>query len=413
MSVTIDEARVEEALANHRKGYTLDALLYHSQAAFERDLDAIYRSEWVFAGCSAELPNPGDHITLQIGPDGVILVRGHDDEIRAFHNTCRHRGSKICLAERGSSPRLVCPYHQWTYDLSGRLIHTLQMGPSFDPTQHNLLPIHVEVVCGLIYICLADSPPDFSRFKDAITPYLAPHEVERTKVAYQSRIVENANWKLVIENNRECYHCAGSHPELLGSIIETMFVGDPSCDPRLNRLLEEATTLWDSLDLPYVEVPAEDFRCIRMPFDHGAMSMTNDGRLACKVLMGDLEEPRLGSVRLFKPPGNWNHICADHSVHFRTLPISPDKTELVTTWLVHEDAVEGIDYDVEHLTATWIATNDQDRMLSENNHLGTLSSGYRPGPYSETEQMVAHFVDWYVARARREPSEERYLVAAE
>jgi Rieske 2Fe-2S family protein len=275
------------------------------------------------------------------------------------------------------------------------------MGEGFDPANFALAPVSVEIVAGLVYVCLADDPPDLSAFRAAVTPYIAPHAPDCTKVAHRSRIVERANWKLVVENNRECYHCAANHPELLASLVEFALPDDPRGDAEFRALMAEKSALWEANGLPYAPVPRNgEFRCIRLPFANGAVSMTRDGGPACRILLGDLVESDLGSVRMFHVPGNWNHFLSDHILHFRALPISPDETEVVTTWLVHEDAVEGLDYSLERLTEVWRATNDQDRMLAENNHRGTLSSAYRPGPYGQSEFLVSDFVDWYVARLR-------------
>lgn len=99
-------------------------------------------------------------------------------------------------------------------------------------------------------------------------------------------------------------------------------------------------------------------------------------------------------------PNNWNHFLADHLLTFRVLPLSADRTSVQTTWLVHEDAAEGVDYDIEHLTRVWIETNDEDRRLAQNNHLGVRSKAYRPGPYAPSEFMLANFTAWYIDKMR-------------
>ncbi|MEM7567722.1 MAG: aromatic ring-hydroxylating dioxygenase subunit alpha [Pseudomonadota bacterium] len=411
-SDAVKEADALDALlAAQPYGRSLPGPLYHSRAAFALDLARIFRTQWLFACCAAEIPRPGDFITMSVGSDSIVVLRGDDGEARAFHNTCRHRGSKICLTARGSAPKLVCPYHQWTYGLDGRLVHAANMGEAFDPEAHGLSPVHVETLCGMVYVCLAETAPDFAAFRRDVEPYIAPHQPERTKVAHQSRIIEKANWKLVIENNRECYHCAANHPELTVSLVE-FALPEEADDPEMQRLFAEKAALWEANGLPHEGVPRNpEYRCIRLPFDHGALSMTPDGGLASKMLLGDLVEPDLGSVRMFHVPNNWNHFLSDHILHFRALPISETETEVVTTWLVHEDAVEGLDYSVERLTKVWEATNEQDRVLAENNHLGTLSSAYRPGPYARTEFMVADFIDWYARTAQ--PRSGPRLIAAE
>lgn len=392
---------LDALVATHRSGWSLPGPLYHSPEAFERDLDMILRREWLFACNVAEIREPGDYITMNVGPDPIIVVRDHKDEVRAFHNICRHRGARVCLAESGSAPRFTCPYHQWTYDLNGKLVHASHMREGFCTKDFGLKPVHVELVEGMIYVCLSDDPPDIEAFREAVSPYIAPHAPNRTKVAFRSRIVEDANWKLVIENNRECYHCASNHPELTASLVEFALPDDPDGGEAFQRLMADKAAIWEANGLPWRGVPRNiEYRCIRLPFDNGALSMTRDGSPACHMLLGDLTEPDLGSVRMFHVPINWNHFLADHIIHFRVLPVAPDKSELVTTWLVHEDAVEGLDYTVDHLTAVWLATNRQDGELAALNHAGTLSSAYQPGPYSETEFLTSDFVDWYVGKLR-------------
>ena len=408
-------AQLLELLDAHPSGMSLPRPLYHDPTAFDLDMNAIFATQWLFACSGAEIHEPGDHVTVAVGRESVIVLRDEAGSVRAYHNSCRHRGSRICLEHRGSSSRLVCPYHQWTYGLDGALVHAQQMGEDFDPSEHALAPVHVETVCGMIYICLADAAPDFERFRRAVAPHIAPHAPERTKVAFQSRIVEQANWKLVIENNRECYHCAANHPELLASLVEFAPPGEP--DALYDALMERKRPLWEAAGLTAENVVRDlEFRCVRLPFEANAVSMTRDGGPACKMLLGDLVEPDLGSVRMFHAPNNWNHFLSDHIIHFRCNPMSESETEVVTTWLVHEDAIEGLDYDIERLTEVWIATNDEDRQLAENNHLGTASRAYRPGPYSKTEFLVKDFADWYLAAMRRERSDAydpMHLVAAE
>jgi Rieske 2Fe-2S family protein len=384
------------ALEACESGYSFPRAIYHDQDVFDAEMEAIFYNEWMFATSEAELPEPGDYVTLTIGKAPIVILRDHDGDIRAFHNSCRHRGSRLCNKERGQTERLVCPYHQWTYDLSGKLIATRYMGEDFDAEKFPLKSVHVTSIEGLLYISLADTPPDIERFRNSVTPYLAPHELRRTKIVHESTIVEEANWKLVIENNRECYHCASNHPELLVSLVEMALPDDARFGDEFD-IMQAKVREWDELGLPHEPVGGGvQFRCIRLPFRDGAMSMTLDGKPACKKLLGELTTPDLGSVRMFRVPNNWHHMLADMSIHFRILPLGPDRTEVRTIWCVHEDAVEGWDYDVEHLSHVWIETNDQDRVLAEENHKGTSSPGYQPGPYSKiSEFMILDFQKWY------------------
>ena len=395
----IDAARISSLLDERRRGYSLPQAFYVEPVLFEADLEAVFETEWLFACNACEIPKTGDYLTLEVGRNSVIVLRDRDGEVRAFHNTCRHRGSRICTKETGRASVLVCPYHQWSYSLDGSLRGAREMPKDFDKRAFGLKPARAEVICGMVYICLAADAPDIARFREAVTPFIAPHRPDRTKVALATTIIEDANWKLVIENNRECYHCAGNHPELLATLVEFALPNDPAGTAEFQGLIDRKNAKWDALGLPHL--PADggnEFRCIRLPFHEGAVSFTPDGRPGCKRLLGDLTDPDLGSVRMFRAPNNWNHFLSDHIIHFRVLPLSADRTALRTTWLVHEDAVEGQDYDLETLTSVWSATNAQDADLASLNHKGIRSMAYEPGPYAPSEFMLNNFTDWYAGK---------------
>lgn len=410
----IDVERVRASLAERRSGYSLPQAMYLDPSLYEADLEAIFATEWLFACNGCEIPRPGDYITFEVGRDPVVVLRDREGQIRAFHNSCRHRGSRVCQAEKGRATRLTCPYHQWVYDLDGSLRHARQMPDDFDKSDQGLAPIATEVICGMVYICLANSPPDISRFRAAVTPFIAPHRPDRVKVAHQTTLVENANWKLVIENNRECYHCAGNHPELLATLVEFALPDDEGGTAAFKSLMTRKAAKWDAAGLPHA--PADgglEFRCIRLPFHEGAVSFTMDGGPACRKLLGDFTDPDLGSVRVFHVPNNWNHFLGDHIIHFRILPLDVNRTALQTTWLVHEDAVAGVDYDVQRLTEVWEATNRQDADLGAMNHRGIASRAYRPGRYAPSEFMLANFTDWYAGELAKRFGRPTLAEAAE
>jgi Rieske 2Fe-2S family protein len=125
-----------------------------------------------------------------------------------------------------------------------------------------------------------------------------------------------------------------------------------------------------------------------------------DGSPLCTRLLGDVPSARFGHLSVHLQPNSWFHFVSDHIVTFSVLPLGPDRSLLRTTWLVHADAVEGQDYDVDALTRVWRATNDQDRTLVTRTQLGVSSPAYVPGPYSPTEGQVEAFVNWYVGRLR-------------
>ena len=401
-------------LSAQRSGMSLARPFYTDPALFEADLELIWHREWIFAASVAELAKAGTYVTLQLGKYPVVIVRGADGEIRAFHNVCRHRGQRLCPKAFGSTVKLVCPYHQWTYETDGRLLWARDMGPDFDASKHGLKRLHCAQAAGMIFVCLAEEAPDFAAVKAAADRYAAPHRIDDLKVAFQSRIVENGNWKLVLENNRECYHCAGSHPSLCRTFNDDPdLVGaddslsSPAGAAHVNRC-EEA-----GLPSRYIIDANEQWRLVRIPFVGDAVSYTMDGKPAAPLIPG-MPFANVGSLLFFHYPNTWNHFLSDHVLNFRVLPISPTETEVTTTWLVHKDAVEGRDYDLTRLTEVWEATNDEDRRVVEENQFGINSPAYEPGPYSvKQESGVIQFVDWYVRSMTRSLAPQGQALAAE
>jgi Rieske 2Fe-2S family protein len=392
-----------ELLARRVPGHALEQGFYTDPSIFQTDMESIFYRDWLFAIPACELEKPGSYVTHQVGEYGIILVRGADLAIRAFHNTCRHRGSILCKAAKGNAPKLVCPYHQWTYELDGKLLWARDMGPDFDPSKHELRTVHCRELAGLVYICLADEAPDFDTFADLARPYLEPHDLTNAKVAVETTITENGNWKLVWENNRECYHCGANHPGLCRAFPEDPVVtgGDATSIP---PHIQEHCTRMEAQGLPSQFQMAADYqyRLARMPLLPGAKSFTMDLKPAVNRHMGQVMDDGAGTLLKYHYPSTWNHFLPDHAVVFRLTPLSATTTQLTTKWLVHKDAVEGRDYDVARLSEVWKATNDEDRRVVEDNQKGVNSPAYTPGPYSPVqEEAVMQFVDWYCHSLKR------------
>jgi Rieske 2Fe-2S family protein len=401
---------IQKMITNRLKGHSLNAPFYLNSDIFNLDVAAIFSQHWIYVAVEPDIPEPGDYITVDVGSNSVIIVRDDDMNIKAFHNVCRHRGSQLCDDAKGSVGNIVCPYHQWTYDLTGKLIYTEHMGEAFNPNDHNLKSVHVGNVAGLIFICLADeAPADFEEMRAAMEPYIAPHRVADCKVIWQEDIVENGNWKLTMENNRECYHCVANHPELTISLYEYGFGYQPSPAnaekvQEFRDLIETEGKRWESCGLPSAEIDLLDscataYRTQRLPLDKAGESQTMDGNVACQKLLGDLTQRNLGGLSFWTQPNSWHHFMSDHIVTFSVLPIDAEHTLLRTKWLVHKDAVEGVDYETKKITEVWQATNKQDSTLVERTQRGANSEWYEPGPYSPyTEELVEKFTNWYIQR---------------
>ncbi|MFZ2241329.1 MAG: aromatic ring-hydroxylating dioxygenase subunit alpha [Gordonia amarae] len=403
-----------ELLAARETGRSLPAPFYVSQEWFQHDLDEVFSKQWLFVAAEAEIPEPGDFVTVNFGTQSVIVIRADDNTVRAHHNVCRHRGARLITEPRGATGTIVCTYHSWTYDADGHLTYADAQESGFDRKCFTLRPVHVRTIAGLVFICLADeAPTDIDEVAEIVEPYLAPHNLAQAKVAKQTDIVENGNWKLTMENNRECYHCNG-HPELLNVFFPIW--GYSSTDTVPDRLAPvfnryrtstaELTEVWDRYGLPHRNIFQLDtrptgFHIEREAMDLAGESFTLDGSLACtKPLTDDLPERKLGRVSMHLQPNMWLHITSDHGLLFSVIPIAADKTLVRTTWLVHRDAVEGVDYDLNRLTNVWEITNQQDADFVALAHQGISSPAYLPGPYGPSEVLVEAFVNWYITTLR-------------
>jgi glycine betaine catabolism A len=390
---------ISALLQKDRKGHTLPRELYVSEEAFAFDTQVMLKSVWLYACTAAHVKSPGDYFVFELANNSIIIVRGRDMQVRAFWNSCRHRGSKICLDQKGRAPRLMCPYHQWTYGLDGKLLAARSMAEDFDKANHGLNPVALENIGGLIFVCMADNPPPITQVKADIAEQIAAYDLENLKVAVQDDYIEDANWKLVMENNRECYHCDVGHPELISVLGTTGFGKDAPSDDHLSAKRAEWLAL--GIDHDLIEFPDGWWhRIARLALANGAVTQSIDGKLACKKLIGPFKEPETSSLSVWTQPNSWHHFCCDHVVTFSLTPIAAGKTLLRTSWLVHADAVEGVDYDPDHLAALWRATNTQDGHFSMINHQGISNDGYVQGPYAVEEKLVEDFKDFYVAASR-------------
>src|SRR6185295_14542446 len=191
----------------------LPASWYRDPAHYARELEAFWYGRWIAACREEEFPGPGNWRVIRIGTQQILVCRNENRELKAFHNTCRHRGSILCTAESGkfARERIVCPYHSWTYDLAGRLVATPRRMETtdFDMAKFPLYAVHLKCWGGFAFVCLSSRPPDFEppvQFKN--------YGLENLRIG--KRIVTDikANWKLLAENFSECFHCPPVHPEL-------------------------------------------------------------------------------------------------------------------------------------------------------------------------------------------------------
>jgi Rieske 2Fe-2S family protein len=394
-----DDIDLEQLIADRQVDFSLPQPFYTDPAIFRVEMERLFGRRWLFAGHTCQVRNPGDYFTFEVGGDSLIVIRSDDGAIRALFNTCRHRGSRLCAESSGHLGKIVCPYHQWVYERDGQLAGTRWMGEDFDKLSYPLHQAHVQVLEGLIFVCLAEQPPDFATARAAITPHLRPHGIDRAKICFIADYTVRANWKVIFENNRECYHCHGGHPEFCKTNYDLGMPGDRRSSADYNRMLEEKQAYWRSLGLATeaINFPnGEWFRAARMPLRPGCVTESMDGQPVAPM-MGDMRARDTGSLRVITFPNAWFHADSDYTNTTQLIPLGPALTKARIVWLVHEDAKEGVDYDPERVVALWKITTEQDWQLCENNQVGIQSTRYQPGPFSPlTETGVETFARWYL-----------------
>jgi glycine betaine catabolism A len=387
---------VNELISNYKSGYSLAQPFYISKEVFDAEQESIFKKHWLFAGNLAQIPRPGDYFLYSLQNDTIIIIRGNNGEVYAHYNTCTHRGSAICLQEKGNTAKLICPYHQWVFDKDGSLLNARMMPDNFCKEHYYLRSIHAKVIGGLIFISLAKEPPDFSIIEKSLAPYLYPFEINAAKVACIKNYTLKANWKLVAENFRECYHCGGAHPEYCGAVIGA----------NLRENTDELTLAkqkeWNTkgLETKLIKVTeGTTTYAIRYPLRPGIESYSTDGKKV-SLPMGLHKDHDAGVVGLVNYPNFWMDAVSDYIWTMRVTPVDATTTDVEFCWLVSANAVEGKDYDLKHLTDFWEITGEQDGKLCENNFKGIQSTAYQPGPYAPVEDQVINFVDWCVEQLK-------------
>ena len=217
-----------EALAkidpNPRRSHTLPGSFYYDPAIFAHETDAIFARTWQLAGHVSQLSEPGDYITEEVGEESVIVLRDRAGELRAFYNVCQHRAHRLLEGEGRLKSVITCPYHAWCYGLDGalRTARNSDQVDGFDKAQFSLKPVRVEALCGFVYVNLDPQAPalgvglgDFEREFLSFDP-----EPQRLVRAYRKVIDVKANWKNVIENYAECYHCPNAHQSLSTAALD-------------------------------------------------------------------------------------------------------------------------------------------------------------------------------------------------
>jgi len=362
---------------------TLPGRYYTDERVFALEQAKIFEDMWFCAVRGSDIANPGDFRTVQVGTESLIISRSRRGEVRAFYNVCRHRGAQICTEASGSVKRAFqCPYHAWTYDLDGKLVAApnLTKMPDIDRIQYGLRPVQLREWLGYVWVSLADEPPSFeSTVMQEIVDRLGEVEnldhYDLANLSVGRRIVYDvaANWKLIVENFMECYHCATIHPELTEVLPE--FADGLAAQVFVNHGAE---------------------------FGEGVQGFTVDGSAGVDAIPTiDAEQDRRYYAVTIKPQVFVNMV-PDHIIFHRMFPMGPDRTVVECDWLFLPSVVES-GRDVSKSVELFHRVNTQDFDACERTQPAMSSRMYADGGVLvPSEHHIGEFHDWL--RSRIDPS---------
>lgn len=382
---------------NYKSGYSLNQRYYKDEGIYNLEINNIFHKHWLFAGHISQVPNIGDYFLFEFSNESIIIVRNKNNKLKAHINVCRHRGSKICLDKKGNKNLLTCPYHAWSYDLDGVLISAREMPGDFKFEHNSLIPVHLELIGGFIFISLSKNPLSLNNLKRDLNETLELFGLDCLKLVKHKSYSIPANWKLAVENYNECYHCIPSHKEF--SRIHLMGTNDEVFKLKKSEYQQrnENNPKYAQFNCYYdnAEPGQEGYQYDRNPLNPGIFSGTVTGEAAAPLL-GKLTEYDHGASELMIGPLMFFLIYDDHIVGYRFTPISVDNCVCDIFWMVRDDAIENIDFNINNLIWLWDTTTVADKTIIINNQKGVNSKFYSPGRLSLMENFQKEFLDWYI-----------------
>lgn len=414
--VTDSPAKMAEKVSAQlsKPGFAIDPYFYRSHVTYQTELEQILYKSWLYAGHVSQIPNDGDYFLFELGEDSIIVSRDNNhpnekDNIQVMHNVCRHRGARVCEEHSGNRKSFVCPYHGWVYNIDGslKLARHMEHVEGFSSQDYSLKAVRFEVFQGLIFINCDPDAADFRAPLEKMTVQLGAYDLANAKVADSKLYRVDANWKLVLENYLECYHCATSHRSY--ARIHTLKELPEKVQALNEAMLARADEVTGVVGIghEYYEYygSASGFGACsyhsRYALYEGCQTGSEDGK-PLAPLMGHMQGYDGGAGDFQMGPLTFMLNYPDHCVLYRFIPRGLTQTDMELVWFVNGDAEEGVDYDREKLTWLWHTTTQEDEYIITRNSEGVNSHFFEPGPYHpEFEEMSMKFVSWYLDTLHR------------
>jgi Rieske 2Fe-2S family protein len=352
----------------------LPARVYHDPEVLAYELEEWFAKGWLCIGREEDILLSGQYFLTRLLDEDIIVVRDDDGQVRAFFNFCRHRGATLVTEETGRLPRFQCPYHAWVYNLDGslkmpRFVDVLE---NFNLDEWGLVPVNCETWQGFIFLNIDNSAGRLGGFLEDMVDFFDRFELGELRRGALIEYDVKANWKAIVENYSECYHCPGVHPQL-------------------NRI-----TPYNLGDLIQTEGP---WRASWMPVTGDHVTLTMDGRMeehGRDFLPGIVEDDHKKIYYFVVWPNLLVSLHPDYLLVHRLVPIAADRTYIACEWFFDPEDMARPGFDSTDAVEFWDLTNRQDWEVCELQQVGTASRAYTAGRFTGMEGGV-HAFDIHVA----------------
>ncbi len=351
---------------------TLPAWCYTSSEFYDREVERIWRKLWNFIGSVDQVKNPGDYFTLTFAGVPLIVLRDQDETLRAYANTCRHRGCELLEGE-GNCKLIVCPYHSWTYELNGRLRGAPEMDKTvaFDKKDYGLIPIKIDTWGGFIFVNFDENAAPLKAQLGNLPEKLAPYGLENMALVRRQSYDMACNWKLFVENAKESYHIGTVHRATINKYASAKAAG-----------------YW-------VEEPTGDY-VVTFAQHEGSMALLKGakGFPTIETLVGRREAGGTYAPLLY--PSTYLACTIDCAWYLEMHPLGPDRTRMIHGALFPRDRLERPDFEetVQNYYKRWDVTIEEDILASVRQQKGLETPFAPPGRFSYREPLVHQIDNW-------------------
>jgi Rieske 2Fe-2S family protein len=373
---------------------TLAPHLYSSAEVFRLETRHIFHGQWFCVGREEQLPAAGDCLQVDVAGESVLVLRGRDRALRAFYNVCRHRGSRLVrgnpLPDAGDAAALnsgrvgaalVCPYHAWSYHLDGtlRAAPFVQFDSACPKERFSLVPVALQSWGGFVFLNLSDPPPPLAAQLEKVTQMLGRYPFAELRRGAQLVYDVRANWKVIMENYNECYHCGPVHPELCALVPAFRESGGAGLE-------------WQD----------------GIPHRPGAWTFTASGTSTRAPFPGLSEREKTHHKGEIVYPNLLLSAAAEHVAAFLIWPKGPDLTRIACEFLFHVSELQKPGFDPADVVDFWDLVNRQDWRICEDVQAGMRSRGFRGGFYAPMEDPsmdIGRYLEQHLGDLSRIPGD--------